>query len=112
MGWLGKKKPESFEVGELTDAQVRDVLRKKKAPMISPKEMRKMDKEALRKTVGEKGFAALQAAAKEQGQRRFERLERDMRSGKDVHALTRMKTEDPKRYEQLLEREARKQGLI
>lgn len=112
MGWFDKRKPQSFEVGELSDSQIRDVLKKKKAPMISPKEMRKMDKEAIKKTVGEKGFGALQAAAQENRQRRFERLERDMRSGSDPHALTRMKSEDPRRYEQLLDREAKRQGLI
>lgn len=111
MGWFNKKS-ESTPIDELSDKEIMAALKKGKVPIKSAKELRKMHKDDLRRTVGEKGLGALKAAAVENGQRRFERLERDMKKGRDPHAVTRMKAEDPKRYQQLLDQEARKQGLL
>jgi hypothetical protein len=113
MGWFSSKQTSS-EVGDLSDKEIMDALKKGKIPKMTAKEIRKMDKDDLRKTVGEKGLGALKAAAQQRDrdrERRFGRLEQDMRSGRDPHALSRMKAEDPRRYQRLLEEEARKQGL-
>ena len=111
MGWFNKKS-ESTPIDELSEKEIMAVLKKGKIPIRSAKDLKKMKQDDLRRTVGEKGLGALKAAAKESSDRRFQQLERSMRSGKDPHAVTRMKTEDPKRYQQLLEQEARKQGLL
>lgn len=111
---LFSKKSQSLEVGDLSDDEIRKVLKSKKAPVLSAKELKKMEKDDIRRTVGEKGLQALVAAAKQHTadrDNRFNQLTRDMKAGRDPHALARMKAEDPKRYQRLLEAEAKRQGL-
>jgi ribosomal protein L29 len=112
---LFSKKSQSLPIDELTDAQALAALKKGKAPTLSAKELRKMSKEELRKTVGERGLGALKAAADQQRvdrERRIRNLEQSIQSGSDPHAIAKMKAQDPKGYQQLVHREAKRQGLI
>lgn len=131
---LFSRKSESFEIDELLamkDKDLEKILREKKAPIRSAKELRKMNREALRKTVGEKGFAAVRAAVAGGGsgnrnyknvplsQRvhpsQYKKLQESGRLGKPGTSFAQaaeLKKSNPKEYEKLLEQEARRQGLI
>ena len=111
MGWFSKKS-QSLPVDELSESQVKKVLKTGKAAVIDYKTLKKMNKQEQRAVLGEKSFKALEAAARETRDKRFSQLERDMKLGRDPHALTRMKSEDPRRYQKLLDDEARRRGLI
>lgn len=112
---LFSRKSESLEVGDLSKQQIAEALKKGKVPNLTAKDLKSMRKDDIRRTVGEKGFQALTAAAKQASvdrQKRFDNLERDFRSGSDPHAIARMKAENPRAYQKLLDAEARRQGLI
>lgn len=134
MGFFSKKS-ESFSVDEMLemkDKEIEKLLREKKAPVRSAKELRKMAKEDRRRLEGEKGFAAFRAAVTESGgsgnknykniplsQRvhpsQYKRLQQSGRLGKPGTSFAQaaeLKKSNPKAYEKLLEQEARRQGLI
>lgn len=115
MGFLDKfKKTSTPSVDELSDKQIREALKKGKAPQYSPKEIRQMKETERRALLGERGLGALKAAMKDldrDRQNRFNKLERDLLKGKP-HTVERMKAEDPKRYQKLVADEAKRQGLL
>lgn len=134
MSFLSRKKSESFsidEVLEMKDKEIEKLLRDKKAPVRSAKELRKMAKDDRRRVEGEKGFAAFRAAVTEKGgssgnyknvplsQRvhpsQYKKLQQSGRLGKPGTSFAQaaqLKQTNPKEYERLLEQEARRQGLI
>ena len=134
MGFFSKKS-ESFSVDEMLemkDKEIEKLLREKKAPVRSAKELRKMAKDDRRRLEGEKGFAAFRAAVTEKGgsgnqnyknvplsQRvhpsQYKKLQQSGRLGKPGTSFAQaaeLKRTNPKEYEKLLEQEARRQGLI
>lgn len=118
MGWFSKKS-ESFSVDELLEMSDRDIakaLRLGKAPVKTAKELRQIAKTDRRRLEGEKGFQALRSATVEQSRRDRARRQQhvidSVQNGKDPHAIARMKAQDPKGYQRLLEQEAKRQGLL
>lgn len=132
---LFSKKSQSFEIGDVLDMKDKDIeklLKEKKAPVRSAKELRKIAKEDRRRLEGEKGFAAFRAAVTERGgsgnknffniplsQRvhpsQYKKLQQSGRLGKPGVSFAQaaeMKKSDPRKYEALLEQEAKRQGLI
>ena len=127
MGWLFGGKSQSIPIDELSDRQIREALRKGKVPNLTPKEVRKMNKTEQRAAMGEKSFSAVTSAAKDIVNRDAakvrkavdERENQRMRSQKPSDFRTRSRasipikdTMHPAAYKHLLEREARKQGLL
>ncbi|MET0466967.1 MAG: hypothetical protein ABW007_27660 [Chitinophagaceae bacterium] len=127
MGWLFGGKSESIPVDELSDKQIKEALKKGKVPNISPKDLKKMNKDAQRAALGEKGFAAVTAAAKDIVNRDAAKV----RKAVDERENARMKSQRPSdfrikgrgaiplkdtmhpaAYKHLLEKEAKRQGLI
>lgn len=115
MGLFDKfKKTATPSIEDLSDKQIREVLKKGKAPQYSPKEIRKMKETERRALLGERGLGALRSAMQDldrDRQNRFNQLERDLLKGKP-HTVERMKAEDPKRYQKLVADEAKRQGLV
>ena len=109
MGWFSNKKSTVVPIDELSDKQIKEALKKGKVPTISPKEFKKMRQDEQRAMLGEKGLGAIRAAAADMSRQRQIHFEQQMR--KD-HAVERMKAADPRAYEKLLDREARRQGLL
>lgn len=125
MGWFNKKS-ESFTVDELLELPDKDIdkIIKKGGhiPVRSAKDLRKMKKDDRRRLEGEKSFGAVLAAGKEiaKKNRATNNGTRDMieRKAKADHGIKNPKllpikdTMHPAAYKQLLEREAKRQGLI
>lgn len=135
MGLFSNKKSESFSIDEVLDMKDKDIeklLREKKAPVRSAKELRKIAKEDTRRLEGEKGFAAFRAAVTERGgsgnrnyknvplkermhPSQYAKLEKSGRLGKPGTSFAQaaeLKKSNPAEYQKLLEQEARRQGLI
>ena len=103
MGWFSKK-TESPYIGDLEDMgdeQIKRLMALGRVKGKSPREIRKTAKAIRLKTEGERGIGAIRAAAKRggTGNRKYETLPLRER----VH---------PAEYQRILEREAKKQGLI
>lgn len=105
MSWFSKKPNwESMpadEVAEMCwkDPKLYQELKKGKIPGISGSERAKIEKIYKRGYEGEKGLAALRAALQGGGRRNYENIPLKER----VH---------PSEYKRILEREAKKQGLL
>jgi hypothetical protein len=134
MGWWSSKS-ESFSIDDVLGMKDRDIeklLKEKKAPVRTAKELRKMAKDDRRRLEGEKGFAAFRAAVTEKGgsgnrnyknvplkervhPSQYKKLEQSGRLGRPGTSFAQaaeLKRTNPKEYERLLEQEARRQGLI
>lgn len=110
-----KGKSESFAIEDLDDKQIKAALKGKKVPTLTAKELKKMKQDDLRRMVGESGLKALKSAASDRAdylQRRSRQVEAQVQRAKTPVDLARIKANDPKAYQALLEREARRQGLI
>jgi hypothetical protein len=104
MGIFGKKKSESPTVDELLkmkDEQLRKIIREGKVPQKTPKELRKAAQEAKRRTEGEVGLKALGAAMKGGGTK-----------NKNFQNVPLKERVHPAEYKRILEREAKRQGLL
>lgn len=135
LGDLFRGKSQSFEIDDvlaMKDKDIEKLLKDKKAPVRSAKELRKMAKDDRRRLEGEKGFAAFRAAVTEKSgtgnknyknvplsQRvhpsQYKKLQQSGRLGKPGTSFAQaaeLKKSNPKAYEKLLEQEARRQGLI
>lgn len=139
MGWFNKKS-ESYEAGDLVAALENASSSKDRAKILddikngkfvySASDLKKMEKEVKRMTEGEKTLKALRAALKGggTGNRNYfnvpvsarvhpSRLRDLEKSGKlgipgiSAAQALRIKETDPKKYQMILEAEARRQGL-
>lgn len=101
MGWFSRKTetPSVDELLEMNDRDLRKVIESGKVPHKTPKELRKAAQVAKRATEGERGLGALAAGAKGGGAKNHRNIPLKDR----VH---------PAEYRRILEREARKQGLL
>ncbi len=126
MGLFGRKKSESFtveELLELNDWEINRILKTGAGiPVRSAKDLRKMKKDDRRRLEGEKSFGVIAAAGadilkKRQAQNHSTRAMMEQKA-KTNHAIKNPKllpikdTMHPAAYKQLLEKEARRQGLI
>jgi hypothetical protein len=104
MGLFGKKKSETPTVDEILrmdDKKLREIIREGNVPQKSPKELRKAAQIAKRAAEGERGLGALRAATKGGGT--------GNQNYKNVPLKDRV---HPTEYKRILEREAKKQGLL
>lgn len=101
MGWFSRKTetPSVDELLEMNDRDLRKVIESGKVPQKTPKELRKAAQTAKRAIEGEKGTGALVAGLKGGGARNHQNIPLKDR----VH---------PAEYQRILEREAKKQGLL
>lgn len=101
MGWFSRKSetPSVDELLEMNDRDLKKVIASGKVPQKSPKELRKAAQVAKRASEGEKGLGAMKAGLKGGGAKNHQNIPLKDR----VH---------PAEYRRILEREARKQGLI
>ncbi len=105
MGLFGGKKSQSWEVAhllEMSDQQLNKLLKgQKEIPYRSAKDLRKAAKADRRRVEGEKGMGALLDGLKGggSGNRRYQ----DIPLKDRVH---------PSEYRRILDREARRQGLL
>jgi hypothetical protein len=104
MGLFGKRKSETPSVDELlamNDRDLKKIIESGVVPQKKPKELREAAKKAKRAAEGEKGLGALGAGLKGggTGNRNYQNVPLKDR----VH---------PAQYKAILEREARKQGLL
>lgn len=142
MGLFGRRKAETPSIDEildLPDKEINKILKTGKAPIRSAKELRKMDKDDFRRTVGEKGFgaakdAALEVLKKNRAQnasvrammeekaktsykiKKVNPLDLSKEPGhfatKSYKSLPIKDTMHPAAYKALLDKEARRQGLL
>jgi hypothetical protein len=103
MGLFSRKSetPSVDEILEMKDRDLKKVIASGKVPQKTPKELRKAAKDAKRASEGEKGTGALAAGLKGGGT--GNRNYRNIPLKERVH---------PSEYRRILEREARKQGLL
>jgi hypothetical protein len=104
MGLFSKRKSESPTVDEILqmkDRELQAIIREGKVPQKSPRELRKAAQVAKRATEGDKGLAALAAGMKGGGT--------GNRNYNNVPLRDRV---HPAEYQRILEREAKKQGLL
>lgn len=87
------------ELLRMNDKDLKAVIASGKVPQKTAKELRKAAQEVKRKTEGERGIGALSAALKGGGSKNYQNIPLKDR----VH---------PAEYRRILEREARKQGLL
>ena len=103
MGWFSKKDAVPY-IGDLEmmgDGEIRDLIKEGKVNGNSPKKVREAAKNIRLKTEGERGTGAIRAAARGGGT--GNRNYRNIPLKDRVH---------PAEYQRILEREAKKQGLI
>lgn len=101
MSWFNRKSetPSVDELLEMNDRDLRKVIASGKVPQKSPKELRQAARKAKRATEGETGLGALVDGLKGGGVKGYQN-----RPLKDrVH---------PAEYQRILNREAKRQGLI
>lgn len=112
MGWFSTKSasPTVEELVTMSDADLSKIIGRGKVPQKSAKELRKAAKDVVRKTQGEKGLKALTAGAKGGGSKNYQNIPLEGR----VHPAeaARLRAKEANRYARVLEREARKQGLL
>ena len=101
---MGGKKTESPYIGDLEDLgdkAIRDLIKSGRIKGKNPKEVRKAAKEIRQKTEGERGLGAIRAAGRGggTGNRNYQNVPLKDR----VH---------PAEYQRILEREAKRQGLL
>lgn len=104
MGLFGKRKSESPTVDEILqmkDKELQAIIREGKVPQKSPKELRKAAQMAKRAAEGERGLGAIRDAKRHGGT--------GNRNYKNVPLKDRV---HPVEYRRILEREAKKQGLL
>lgn len=104
MGLFSKKKSESPTVDEILqmkDKDLRAIIREGRVPQKSPKELRKAAQVAKRAAEGERGLGAISAATKGGGT--------GNRNYKNVPLKDRV---HPTEYKRILDREAKRQGLL
>lgn len=101
MGLFSRKSetPSVDELLSMKDAELKKLIAAGKVPQKSPKELRKAAQEVKRKTEGERGLGALAAGMKGGGSKNYQNIPLKDR----VH---------PAEYRRILEREARRQGLL
>lgn len=101
MGLFSRKSetPSVDELLEMNDRDLKRVIASGKVPQKSPRELRKAAQVAKRATEGERGLQALAAGFKGGGAQNHKNIPLKDR----VH---------PSEYKKILEREARKQGLL
>lgn len=101
MGLFSRKSetPSVDELLEMNDQDLKKVIASGKVPQKTPKELRKAAQTAKRATEGEKGLGALAAGLKGGGSKGHQNIPLKDR----VH---------PAEYRRILEREAKKQGLL
>lgn len=106
---FGKRKWESLPADQVADAlmglpqkeakKAMEDIKKGKVPGLSPKQQKQIEKDYQRQTQGERGLAALRDGLKGGGSKNYNNLPLKDR----VH---------PAEYKRILEREAKKQGLL
>jgi hypothetical protein len=103
MGWFSRKTetPSVDELLGMKDKDLQKVIESGKVPQKTPKELRKAAQAAKRASEGEKGTSALAAGLKGGGT--GNRNYRNIPLKERVH---------PAEYRRILEREAKKQGLL
>jgi hypothetical protein len=115
MGLFGGKK-QSYEVGELlamSDSEINKRLKgHKDVPYRTAKELRKAAKNDRRAFEGEKGVGALLAGLKGGGRKGYEVPKHPGTGGRNYDLIPLKDKMHPAAYKQLLEREAKKQGLL
>jgi hypothetical protein len=103
--FFGRGRSESVSLDEFrtmakaSDKDLRKIIESGKVPQKSAKDLRKAAQEVVRKTEGERGFGALRAGLQGGGSRNHQNIPLRDR----VH---------PTEYRRILEREAKKQGLL
>ena len=103
MGFFSRKSetPSVEELLSMKDSDLRKVIAQGKVPQKTPKDLRKAAQQAKRSADGERGIGALRAGLKGggTGNRNYQNIPLKDR----VH---------PAEYQRILQREARKQGLL
>lgn len=92
---------ELLELGNKSDKELRKIIESGRVPQRTAKELRQAAKEMVRKTEGERGTGALAAGLKGGGTRN--------RNHQNIPLKDRV---HPAEYKRILEREAKRQGLI
>lgn len=104
MGLFGKKKSESPTVDEIlkmNNEKLRQIIREGRVPQKSPKELRKAAEAAKRAAEGERGLGAIRDARKHAGT-----------GNRNYYNIPLKDRVHPAEYKRILEREAKKQGLL
>lgn len=111
MGLFGKKKWESLPVDQVADAllslpekdakKAMEDIKRGKVPGLTPKQQKQIEKDYERATRGETGVSALLAGMKGGGT-----------GNKNYKNIPLKERVHPAEYKRILEREARKQGLM
>lgn len=104
MGWLSSKKSDVPFIGDLEqmgDAEIRKLIKDGKVNGKNPRKVRDAARAIRLKTEGERGTGAIRAAAKGGGT--------GNRNYNNVPLKDRV---HPAEYKRILEREAKKQGLL
>lgn len=102
--WLSRKSetPDIDELLSMKDRDLRKIIESGRVPQKTPKELRKAAQEVKRRTEGERGLGALRAGLTgSQGS-----------GGKNYRNIPLKERVHPAEYRRILEREARKQGLL
>lgn len=104
MGLFSKRKSESPTVDEIlsmNDKKLREVIKTGAVPQKTPKELRDAAKKAKRAAEGERGFGAIRDAKRHAGT-----------GNRNYHNIPLKDRVHPAEYKRILEREAKKQGLL
>lgn len=92
---------ELLELGNKSDKELRKIIESGRVPQRTAKDLRKAAKEAIRRTEGERGIGALAAGVRGGGT-----------SNRNHENIPLRERVHPAEYKRILQREAKRQGLI